>query len=60
MKISETISTLERLRNPEPWEPKLTEKTKEALDTAIYFLRMLDLIDATRQEIERQIKGGKQ
>lgn len=31
----EAISILERLCNPEPWEPKLTKGAKKALDMAI-------------------------
>ena len=35
----EAISTLERLRFPEPWEPKLTERAEDALDMAISALK---------------------
>ena len=35
----EAISTLERLRNPEPWEPKLTKGAEKALDMAISALK---------------------
>ncbi len=31
----EVIDTLEMLRNPEPWEPKLSKRAEEALDMAI-------------------------
>ena len=34
----EVIDTLEMLRNPEPWEPKLSKRAEEALDMAISVL----------------------
>ena len=37
MKISiqQAIETLERFQNPEPWEPKITDRAYEALQMAI-------------------------
>lgn len=33
--IQQAIETLERFQNPEPWEPKITDRAHEALQMAI-------------------------
>ena len=33
--IQQAIETLERFQNPEPWEPKITDRAYEALQMAI-------------------------
>lgn len=35
MENREAIELLERFQNPEPWEPKITDRAYEALQTAI-------------------------
>lgn len=42
----EAISTLEMLRYPEPWEPKLSKRAEEALDMAIADLSTIEKIRA--------------
>jgi len=46
MTKDEAISMLERMRFPEPWEPKLTKKAEEALDMAINALSAIYNIKA--------------
>lgn len=45
MTNKEIIDQLERIANPEPWEPKLTEKAQYALYTAISVLKSKDLME---------------
>lgn len=42
MTRNEAISMLERMRFPEPWEPKITKNAEEALDMAINALSAID------------------
>ena len=35
MNTKRAIELLERMRDPEPWEPKITDQAAEALDMAI-------------------------
>lgn len=45
MTNKEIIDQLERIANPEPWEPKLTEKAQRALYTAISVLKSKGLME---------------
>lgn len=45
MNNKEVIDQLERIANPEPWEPKLTEKAQHALYSAISALKSKDLME---------------
>lgn len=45
MTNKEIIDQLERIANPEPWEPKLTEKAQSALYSAISVLKSKDRME---------------
>jgi hypothetical protein len=44
MSIADAIDQLDRLQNPEPWEPEITDAAWEALETAIEALKDIERI----------------
>ena len=55
MTREEAINVLDRLRNPEPYEPQITEVGYDALTMAINALKVD--VKAMREEIERADEG---
>ena len=50
--IQQAIETLERFQNPEPWEPKITDRAYEALQMAISALEFKERYDQFWEEVK--------
>ena len=58
--IQQAIETLERFQNPEPWEPKITDRAYEALQMAISALEFKERYDQFWEEVKTAAKSGKE
>ena len=58
--IQQAIETLERFQNPEPWEPKITDRAYEALQMAISALEFRENYDQFWEEVKTAGKSGKE
>ena len=58
--IQQAIETLERFQNPEPWEPKITDRAYEALQMDISALEFKERYDQFWEEVKTAGKSGKE
>lgn len=55
MKMSEAVAMLERMQNPEPYEPQISEKAFDALGMAINALMLMRWIPVSERLPERGV-----
>lgn len=60
MENREAIEMLERFQNPEPWEPKITDRAYEALQMAISALEFKERYARFWEEVKEAGMKGKE